>query len=55
MARRERLFGRTVVSLQGPELRRWLRNFANAHPNPASTLAREAHRWLAELERDGVQ
>lgn len=54
-ARRKRLFGRPVTSLEGPELIRWLRNFVNAHPNPAGTLAREAHRWLVELERDGGQ
>lgn len=50
-ARRRQLFGRPVASMEGPELIRWLRNFANAHPNPAGTLAREARRWLAELER----
>lgn len=51
-ARRKPLFDRTVASLAGPELIRWLRNFTNAHPNPAGTLAREARRWLRELERD---
>lgn len=50
-ARRRKLFGRPVASLEGPELIRWLRNFSNAHPNPAGTLAREARRWLVELER----
>lgn len=54
-ARRKRLFGHAVASLEDPELRRWLRNYMNAHPNPAGTLAREAHRWLVELERDGGQ
>ena len=51
-AARRKLFGRPVASLEGPELIRWLRNFSAAHPNPAGTLAREARRWLAELERD---
>lgn len=53
--RRKRLFGRPVVSLEGHELIRWLSHFANAHPNPASMIAREAHSWLFELERDGGQ
>ena len=52
-ARRKQLFGRPVASLEGPELIRWLRNFSDAHPNPAGKLAREARRWLAELRRDG--
>jgi hypothetical protein len=55
VARRKRLFGRPVVSMEDPELLRWLRNFANAHPNPGGTLAREARRWLAELERADSQ
>ena len=54
-ARRKQLFGRPVASMEGPELIRWLRNFSNAHPNPAGTLAREARRWLVELERDDGQ
>ena len=52
-ARRKRLFGRPVASLEGPELIRWLRRFTDEHPNPAGTLAREARRWLLELERKG--
>lgn len=52
-ARRKQLFGRPVASLEGPELIRWLRDFANDHPNPSGTLAREARRWLLELERKG--
>ena len=52
-ARRLRLFGRAVASLDGSELVRWLRKYTAAHPNPASTRAREAHRWLVELERGG--
>ena len=52
-ARRKALFGRPVVSLDGPELIRWLRRFTDEHPNPAGTLAREARRWLLELERKG--
>ena len=52
-ARRKQLFGRPVASLDRPELLRWLRKFTNAHPNPAGTMAREARRWLVELERDG--
>ena len=52
-ARREALFGRAVVSLDGPELIRWLRRFTDEHPNPAGTLAREARLWLLELERKG--
>jgi len=51
--RRKRLFGHTVASLERQDLIRWLRKFTNAHPNPASTTAREARRWLVELERDG--
>ena len=43
-ARRKALFGRPVVSLDGPELIRWLRRFTDEHPNPAGTLAREARR-----------
>ena len=52
-ARRVQLFGRAVGSLDGPELVRWLRKYANAHPNPAGTRAREARGWLVELERGG--
>lgn len=52
-ARREALFGRPVASLDGLELIHWLRKFTNEHPNPAGTLAREARRWLLELERSG--
>ena len=52
-ARRVKLFGRPVASLDRPELIRWLRKFTNAHPNPTGMLAREAHRWLVELERCG--
>ena len=54
-ARRKHLFGQPVASLKGPELIRWLRNFSNAHPNPAGTLAREARRWLVELEHGGAR
>ena len=50
-ARREALFGGAVASLDGPDLIRWLRSFTDEHPNPAGTLAREARRWLLELER----
>ncbi len=52
-ARRLQLFGRTVGSLDGPELIRWLRKYTNAHPNPVGTHASEARRWLAALERGG--
>lgn len=52
-ARRVQLFGRTVGSLDGPELVRWLRKYTDAHPNPSGTHAREALRWLVELERIG--
>ena len=52
-ARREALFGRAVASLEGRELIHWLRRFTDDHPNPAGTLAREARRWLLELERKG--
>ena len=52
-ARREALFGRAVASLDGLELIHWLRRFTDEHPNPAGTLAREARRWLLELERKG--
>ena len=52
-ARRAQLFGRAVGSFDGPELVRWLRKYTNAHPNPAGTHAREARRWLMELERSG--
>ena len=51
-ARRKQLFGCPVASLEGPELIRWLRKFTNDHPNPSGTLAREARRWLFELERE---
>ena len=49
-ARRVRLFGRTVASLDPAEILSWLRSFANAHPNPASESAVEARLWQAELE-----
>lgn len=52
-ARREALFGRPVASLDDVELIHWLRRFTNEHPNPAGALAREARRWLLELERHG--
>lgn len=50
-ARRERLFGRAVASLNTAEVRRWLRTFTNGHPNPGGEVAVEARRWLTEIER----
>ena len=52
-ARRVKLFGRAVGSLDGPQLVRWLRKYTNAYPNPAGARAREARRWLVELESGG--
>lgn len=52
-ARRVQLFGRTVGSLDRPELVRWLRKYTDTHPNPLGTHASEALGWLVELERSG--
>ena len=54
-ARRRRLFGRTVLSLDAAQVRRWLRNYTTGHPNPTGEGASEAWRWLAELEADRTQ
>lgn len=51
--RRVQLFGRAVGSMDGPELVRWLRKYTDAHPNPSGNHAREALRWLVEVERSG--
>ncbi len=50
---RERLFGPAVATLDGPELLLWLRKYTNEHPNPTGRHAREARRWLLELEHGG--
>lgn len=51
--RRERLFGPAVATLDRTELLLWLRKYTKEHPNPTGTLAREARRWLLELEHGG--
>ncbi|MDE2984558.1 MAG: hypothetical protein OXU69_07610 [Gemmatimonadota bacterium] len=50
---REQLFGPAVATLDRPELLLWLRKYTNEHSNPAGTHAREARRWLLELEHGG--